>query len=46
MANVKDFGAAGDGQTDDTAAFQAAVATGLDVYVPAGVYVVRPLGVA
>jgi hypothetical protein len=32
--NVKDFGAVGDGTNDDTSAFQAAIATGLNVYVP------------
>jgi hypothetical protein len=34
VANVLDFGAKGDGATDDTAAFQAALATGRSVYVP------------
>lgn len=33
-ANVRDFGAKGDGITDDTEAFKAAIATGLPVYVP------------
>jgi len=33
-ANVLDFGAIGDGSTDDLAAFNAAGATGLPVYVP------------
>ena len=42
--NVKDFGAVGDGVTDDSAAFQAAVATltsagGKMIFVPKGVYV-------
>lgn len=36
--NVKDFGAKGDGVTDDTAAFEAALATGCAVFVPEGVY--------
>lgn len=33
--NVKNFGAVGDGVTDDTAAFTAAAAVGLPIYVPA-----------
>jgi hypothetical protein len=42
--SVKDFGAVGDGVTDDSAAFQAAVATltsagGKMIFVPKGVYV-------
>ena len=32
--NVLDYGATGDGVTDDTAAFNAAIATGKKVYVP------------
>lgn len=40
--NVKDFGAVGDGVTDDTAAIQAAFvksgATGQKLYVPTGIY--------
>jgi hypothetical protein len=39
--SVKDFGAVGDGVTDDTAAFNAAIGTGtVNVYVPAGTYLV------
>lgn len=38
VVSVRDFGALGDGTTDDTAAFRAAVATGKVVYVPAGTY--------
>jgi len=34
--SVTDFGAKLDGTTNDTAAFQAAAATGLPVYIPAG----------
>lgn len=34
MVNVFDYGAVGDGVTDDTAAFNAAIATGKAVYVP------------
>lgn len=37
-ANVKDYGAVGDGVADDTAAIRAAVATGRNVHFPAGSY--------
>jgi hypothetical protein len=38
VVSVKDFGAAGDGTTDDTAAMNAAHATGAVVFYPAGTY--------
>lgn len=38
--NVKDFGAKGDGVTDDTEAFLNAINTGLNVYVPNGNYII------
>jgi hypothetical protein len=38
VVSVKDFGAVGDGVTDDTAAIQAAVNTGKRVYIPTGTY--------
>ena len=46
LANVRDFGAKGDGQTDDTAAFSRAIKSvvqkgGGTVYVPAGHYAVK-----
>ena len=41
IVNVKDFGAKGDSITDDTAAFEAAGATGKAVFVPEGQYVVK-----
>jgi hypothetical protein len=36
--SVKDFGAVGDGVTDDTAAIQATLNASLGVFVPAGIY--------
>jgi len=36
--SVKDFGAIGDGVTDDTAAIQAAFAASIEVYFPSGSY--------
>jgi hypothetical protein len=44
IANVKDYGAVGNGIANDTAAIQAAVDTGLDVYLPAGTYLVTSQG--
>jgi hypothetical protein len=38
VVNVLDYGAIGNGVVDDTAAIQAAVNTGLPVYLPAGQY--------
>jgi hypothetical protein len=40
VVNVKNFGAAGDGVTDDTAEFLLAEAAGSIIYVPAGTYVI------
>ena len=37
-ANVKEYGAKGDGTTDDTAAIKAAIASGLDLFFPDGTY--------
>jgi parallel beta-helix repeat protein len=36
--SVKDFGAVGDGVTDDTSALQSAIASGKPLYFPAGIY--------
>lgn len=41
IANVKDFGAAGDGITDDTAAIRGALDTGRSVFFPKGTYLVN-----
>ena len=38
--NVKDFGAVGDGVTDDTQAIQEALDTGLNIYLPTGNYLI------
>jgi len=40
FVNVKAYGARGDGVTNDTAAFQAALATCSSIYVPSGVYLI------
>ena len=44
--SVKDFGATGDGVTDDTSAVQAAIDTQKKVYFPAGIYNVTGLTVS
>ncbi len=38
VVNVKDYGAVGNGLNDDTAAIQAAIATGEAVFIPKGLY--------
>jgi Pectate lyase superfamily protein len=46
VANVLDYGAIGDGTTECAAAFQAAINTGKDVFVPIGTYKVStPLNI-
>ena len=39
VANIRDFGATGDGITDDTAAIQAALDTGASVLIPYGSFI-------
>ena len=39
--NVRDFGAKGDGKSDDTQAFQKAIAANRAIYLPSGFYVVH-----
>ena len=41
MINVKNYGAIGDGVTDDSAAIQAALSTGQHVCIPAGDYLIN-----
>jgi len=41
MVNVLDYGAVGNGSTDDTAAFTKAAATGKPVWMPQGDYLVN-----
>lgn len=43
VVSVKDFGAVGDGVTDDTAAIQAAINTGFNLVFPAGSYLANNL---
>ena len=43
IVSVKDFGAVGDGSTDDTAAFNAAIAAGKIIIVPAGSYAISSI---
>ena len=39
-ANVKNYGAKGDGTTDDTTAFSTAIASGKDLFIPDGKYII------
>lgn len=40
--HITDFGAVGDGSTDDSTAFTNAIATGREIYIPAGTYTITP----
>jgi len=40
IVNVKNYGAKGDGSTDDTTAIQNAIASNNNVYFPSGIYIV------
>jgi len=40
IVSVKDFGAIGDGVTDDIAAFTSAAATGKTIFIPSGTYTI------
>lgn len=44
VIDVKDYGAKGDGSTDDTNAFVKAVATSFQVFIPSGTYIVGEFG--
>lgn len=45
-ASIKDFGAIGDGVTDDTAAFAAAIASGVqEIVLPEGTYITDPIAI-
>lgn len=46
IIDVKDFGAKGDGVTVDTAAFNAAIATGKTVLVTPGTYIIGPITIS
>jgi len=41
VVNVRDFGAVGDGVTDDTAAIQAAIITSDFIFIPKGIYFIN-----
>jgi len=47
IVSVKDFGATGNGTTDDTTAIQNAINTGKKVYIPSGTYyITQPLTIS
>lgn len=46
VVNVKDFGAVGDNVTDDSAAFNAAIAASRTIVVPSGVYRIKDVNLS
>jgi hypothetical protein len=43
--NIRDYGATGDGVTDDSTAFINALADGYNLYIPAGIYVMKTMDI-
>lgn len=46
FVNVKDYGAVGNGVSDDSAAFNSAISTGYDIFIPEGTYLINGLNLA